>query len=257
MHSSLLHSLIAQWHQLTATDMRAWDLLLLNGPMNHGKLARLTGLSGGAVTGVIHKLERAGAVIREPDPTDGRKIIVRAAGSVRDGPLRDFFDQFEQRVEKVLRRVFGEGTGCKSPPPGRDGAASLAGGNATAPEVGARPRRDGAFGRRITSATEAEKSGRLGAGLRIATLWPHVSSSRDHRERSIPAIHVFDSHAARRHLVPGDRAGRAQRVGEEARNRHRADAARHRRDRARDFRHLGERYVADDVRFAVRRPARG
>lgn len=102
MHSSLLHSLIAQWHQLTATDMRAWDLLLLNGPMNHGKLARLTGLSGGAVTGVIHKLERAGAVIREPDPTDGRKIIVRAAGSVRDGPLRDFFDQFEQRVEKVL-----------------------------------------------------------------------------------------------------------------------------------------------------------
>ena len=102
MHSSLFHSLIAQWHHLTATDMRAWDLLLLNGPMNHGKLAQLTGLSGGAVTGVIHKLERAGAVTREPDPTDGRKIIVRAAGSVRDGPLRDFFDQFEQRVEKVL-----------------------------------------------------------------------------------------------------------------------------------------------------------
>ena len=102
MHSSLLHSLIAQWHQLTATDMRAWDLLLLNGPMNHGKLAQMTGLSGGAATGVIHKLERAGAVTREADPTDGRKIIVKAAGSVRDGPLRDFFDQFEQRVEKVL-----------------------------------------------------------------------------------------------------------------------------------------------------------
>jgi DNA-binding MarR family transcriptional regulator len=102
MHSSLFHSLIAQWHQLTTTDMRAWDLLLLNGPMNHGRLAQLTGLSGGAVTGVIHKLERAGAVTREPDPTDGRKIIVQATGSVRDGPLRSFFDQFEQRVEKVL-----------------------------------------------------------------------------------------------------------------------------------------------------------
>lgn len=104
MHSALLHSRVAEWHQLTATDMRAWDLLLLNGPMSHGKLAQMTGLSGGAATGVIYKLERAGAVTREADPTDGRKIIIRAAGSVRDGPLRDFFDQFEQRVEKVLSR---------------------------------------------------------------------------------------------------------------------------------------------------------
>ena len=102
MHSAAFHSLVAQWHQLTATDMRAWDLLLLNGPMNHGQLMQMTGLSGGATTGVIHKLERAGAVTRESDPMDGRKIIIRAVNSVRDGALKDFFAQFEQRVEKVL-----------------------------------------------------------------------------------------------------------------------------------------------------------
>ena len=51
------------------------------------------------------------------------------------------------------------------------------------------------------------------------------------------------------------RAGRAHRVGEQARDRHRPDAARHRRDRAGDLGGLGEGDVADDARLAaVRRP---
>src|SRR5262249_54806104 len=102
MHSALFHSLVAEWHSLTATDMRAWDLLLLNGPMTHGKLTQMSGLSRGAVTAVIHRLERAGAVTRAADPEDGRKVIIRATGSVRDGPLRRCFDEFEHSVERVL-----------------------------------------------------------------------------------------------------------------------------------------------------------
>ena len=50
-----------------------------------------------------------------------------------------------------------------------------------------------------------------------------------------------------------DRAGRAQRVHQQTRHRHLADAARHRRDRAGDLRDLGESDVADQLRLALGR----
>ena len=53
-----------------------------------------------------------------------------------------------------------------------------------------------------------------------------------------------------------DRAGRAHRVHQQARDRHRPDAARHRRDRARDLRGFREGHVADDAALAVVAAAR-
>ena len=52
---------------------------------------------------------------------------------------------------------------------------------------------------------------------------------------------------------PAMRAGRAHGVDHQAGDRHRPDAARHRRDRAGHLRRLGEGDVADDPRLAVRR----
>jgi DNA-binding MarR family transcriptional regulator len=46
------------------------------GPMTAGQLAEITGLTTGAITGVIDRLERAGYVQRERDPEDRRKVIV-------------------------------------------------------------------------------------------------------------------------------------------------------------------------------------
>jgi DNA-binding MarR family transcriptional regulator len=45
-----------------------------------GDLARLTGLTTGAITGVIDRLERDGYVRRERDSTDRRKIFVELTG---------------------------------------------------------------------------------------------------------------------------------------------------------------------------------
>ena len=42
-----------------------------------GDLARLTGLTTGAVTGIIDRLERAGFARRERDPEDRRRVYVR------------------------------------------------------------------------------------------------------------------------------------------------------------------------------------
>src|ERR1051325_11462594 len=58
------------------TDLGALCLLLLHEPAPAGRLAELTGLTTGAVTGVIARLETGGFVRREVDPADRRKVIV-------------------------------------------------------------------------------------------------------------------------------------------------------------------------------------
>ncbi len=40
------------------------------------ELAALTGLTSGAITGVVARLERAGYLRREPDPQDGRRQLL-------------------------------------------------------------------------------------------------------------------------------------------------------------------------------------
>ena len=54
-------------------------LLLLNdlGPASAGQLAEVLGLTTGAITGVVDRLVTAGFVLRESDPSDRRRVIVR------------------------------------------------------------------------------------------------------------------------------------------------------------------------------------
>ncbi len=62
---------------MTVTDIQVIDLLDSNGPMTAGQLADLTGLTTGAITGMLNRLEEAGLVRRERDPEDGRRVIVQ------------------------------------------------------------------------------------------------------------------------------------------------------------------------------------
>jgi DNA-binding MarR family transcriptional regulator len=75
--SVLLSQAAAERLGLNSTDMECLDLLNLNGPLPAGRLAELTGLTTGAITGVVDRLERAGYVRREADPRDRRRVIVR------------------------------------------------------------------------------------------------------------------------------------------------------------------------------------
>ena len=59
-----------------STDLECLDFLLLSGPSTAGKLSELTGLTTGAVTAVIDRLEKAGYVKRARDKNDRRKVIV-------------------------------------------------------------------------------------------------------------------------------------------------------------------------------------
>jgi DNA-binding MarR family transcriptional regulator len=52
------------------------EILATEGPVTAGRLAELTALTTGAITGVVDRLERAGYVRRERDAGDRRRVIV-------------------------------------------------------------------------------------------------------------------------------------------------------------------------------------
>ena len=60
-----------------ATDLQYLGFVERYGPTTAGHLAELGGLTTGAVTGVLDRLEKAGYVRRESDPADRRKVVVR------------------------------------------------------------------------------------------------------------------------------------------------------------------------------------
>jgi DNA-binding MarR family transcriptional regulator len=77
--SSMLLNACADRLGLHSTD---WScVLLLNEalpePLTAGQLADLTGLTTGAITGVLDRLEKSGFVRRERHPTDRRRVIAR------------------------------------------------------------------------------------------------------------------------------------------------------------------------------------
>lgn len=61
---------------LNQTDWDCIDVLDWTGPIPAGELARWVGLTSGAITGVLDRLERAGLARRVSDPTDRRRVIV-------------------------------------------------------------------------------------------------------------------------------------------------------------------------------------
>jgi DNA-binding MarR family transcriptional regulator len=72
----LFNHQVAQRVGLGASDAQFMHLLQLHGPLTPGRLAELSGLTTGTVTGVIDRLEDAGFVRRERDASDRRKVIV-------------------------------------------------------------------------------------------------------------------------------------------------------------------------------------
>lgn len=62
---------------INRTDGRCLDILdIRNAPMTAGELATAAGLSPGAVTTVIDRLERAGYARRVTDPADRRRVMI-------------------------------------------------------------------------------------------------------------------------------------------------------------------------------------
>jgi len=98
----LFHQAIADHVQLNITDHKCLDILGREGPLTAGQLANITGLTTGAVTGVIDRLEHGGYVWREKDPNDRRRVIVRRKNIKVEEKLGPLFGHFTEQLNLVL-----------------------------------------------------------------------------------------------------------------------------------------------------------
>jgi DNA-binding MarR family transcriptional regulator len=90
---------------ITVTDLQVLDLLDLLGPTTAGQLAEHTGLTTGAITRILDRLEEARLVRRERDQRDGRKVIVRLErGKDEMSKVRSILDSVEKTWEEVASR---------------------------------------------------------------------------------------------------------------------------------------------------------
>lgn len=90
---------------MAVTDIQIMDLLDRGGPATAGQLAEFTGLTAGAITRILDRLEENRLVHRERDPTDGRKVIVRIDESKDDmHKVRSILDSVGKAWDEVASR---------------------------------------------------------------------------------------------------------------------------------------------------------
>jgi DNA-binding MarR family transcriptional regulator len=97
---------------INRTDARCIDIVLQRGRLSAGELAVAAGLSPGAVTTALDRLERAGYARRVRDPDDRRRVLVAPTERVAElaetvyGPLRvsgaALMERFSDRQLKAI-----------------------------------------------------------------------------------------------------------------------------------------------------------
>jgi DNA-binding MarR family transcriptional regulator len=87
---------------ISPTDLESLDILARNGPMTAGRLAELTGLTTGAITGLVDRLERRGYARREPHPTDRRSVIVQPLTEAAERDLAPSYAGMSQAMGELI-----------------------------------------------------------------------------------------------------------------------------------------------------------
>ena len=100
--SILMHEAISRKAGLSGTDHKYLGLLMAHGPMTAGELSHRTGLTGGAVTGLIDRLEKKKLAKREFDKDDRRKVFIVANEANALKLLTPLFKDLQQKTTKLL-----------------------------------------------------------------------------------------------------------------------------------------------------------
>jgi len=99
----MFHQAVADVLGLHITDHKCYDLIYRFGAMPAGRLAELTGLTTGAVTGIIDRLEEAGYARRTDDPKDRRRTIVEPIRNKKlERKIEVIFIPLHERMRKLL-----------------------------------------------------------------------------------------------------------------------------------------------------------
>ena len=99
----MFHQNVADVLGLHITDHKCLDLIRQYGAMPAGRLAEMTGLTTGAVTGIIDRLEKVGYVRRANDPKDRRRTIIEPVRNKKwERKIEAIFIPFHERMHKLL-----------------------------------------------------------------------------------------------------------------------------------------------------------
>lgn len=82
--SEMADAAISEQLGLNRTDARCVAYLITRGPMASGELAELAGLTPGALTVAVDRLEKAGFAERVRDLVDRRRVLIRPTDKARD-----------------------------------------------------------------------------------------------------------------------------------------------------------------------------
>jgi DNA-binding MarR family transcriptional regulator len=87
---------------LNRTDMRIIDVLDREGAVTAGRLADVTGLSSGAMTTALDRLERSGHARRVRDAGDRRRVLVELTETAQ--ATNDFYSEHAAYAERLYQR---------------------------------------------------------------------------------------------------------------------------------------------------------
>jgi DNA-binding MarR family transcriptional regulator len=97
-----MHETIGKEAGFAGTDHKYLGFLLQKGQMSAGELANLTGLTTGAVTGLIDRFEKKKLVKRQLDKEDRRKIIIVPDTDKIAAILRPLYQDFQDKTDKLF-----------------------------------------------------------------------------------------------------------------------------------------------------------
>lgn len=100
--SILMHEAIARKAGLSGTDHKYLGTILDQGQLTAGQIAKLTGLTTGAVTGLIDRLERKKLVKRQYSKEDRRKVLIVAQKENAIKLLEPIFDELQRRTAELI-----------------------------------------------------------------------------------------------------------------------------------------------------------
>lgn len=99
----LFHQAVADRLGLNLTDHKCLGFVQEQGPMTAGQLAAATGLTTGAITGVVDRLERAGYVRRAHDPNDRRRVIIQLIPAKAERDIMPIFEPLGRAVTALAQ----------------------------------------------------------------------------------------------------------------------------------------------------------
>jgi DNA-binding MarR family transcriptional regulator len=97
-----MHETIARSAGFSATDHKYLGFFLQKGNLTAGELAELTGLTTGAVTGLIDRFEKKKLVERQFDSSDRRKVIIVPDSKKIIKLFEPYYKGFQEETDKLI-----------------------------------------------------------------------------------------------------------------------------------------------------------